>query len=967
MSALITHALDEELEILLIARSSKFSHFLVRKIQDQAAIRVRLIDPREFGEEKDTNKNWYKVVLLFEDLLASSSSNVDEFCFLPDKTIIIMPLTTAIKTDSTMSRGWSEQIEAETVLFNNLIKKIDQSMFLFYKDLVLATSVWFGFFFNEFHRGLLIDPKVELRLQSIEVLTTKLAALTLQPRREPAIIGGKKRISSVFLQGIKKLYSSQYQFNLPIKKVELGIITHPIIKLLIKFSDFNTNEKITDICKEIMAFTPQPHQAQTSSSANKATQQLPPPTRKKLNSKTSTSSITHQIIRLDLEHDLDHLETKVATDHVSVARQTGEKDSHLIENLFKSYRTQQKQQHLQQLTQKTRVGFRKLKGQKFLFGGGVLVSIIAASVLISAVVFLVSLSRVQSSLLDYLKSYGASTAAQQQKTVVLNKTVNSLEGKLALVNQWFPIPLFSKPLQLIEVSHLIVDLQQQASELETATATFFNQIMTQEGGGSIESVRQESSRVFETLSLLSAELKNYSLDKLSPAQSSLIIDYQRWVGDQEKKNNQFQQLAPILPTLLAEDGTKTYALVLQNNQELRPTGGFVQAVALLTFKDGSLINFQVEDVYSLDQQLKAIVTPPSEVKQFLGEERWFLRDSNWNPDFPSSAKQIKWFLEKSVATRIDGVIGINLKVLKDILAVLDRIELDEYNEVLTKRNLSERMEFHSEVQLEETTQKRDYTELVLSKILSKIQSLPTDQVTPFLSSLAEMADTKELLISIFDPNLATTFKSLGWDGSIIEPTCPTIFKSGECLVDNFMQVEANVGVNKANYYLERQIDHSILITTSQISHKRVITFKNKAQTNAWPKGPYKSYIRFYLPQESDFKDIKINGQSINLNEISIKEVASRKVVGVVIEVAVKSELKLQLEYSLPHQHQTPFTYAFFDQKQPGARDVSPRIFMSYEPDLSPTLIAPQAEVEGEVIVFNPSKDHGHVFVGVSFE
>ena len=89
--------------------------------------------------------------------------------------------------------------------------------------------------------------------------------------------------------------------------------------------------------------------------------------------------------------------------------------------------------------------------------------------------------------------------------------------------------------------------------------------------------------------------------------------------------------------------------------------------------------------------------------------------------------------------------------------------------------------------------------------------------------------------------------------------------------------------------------------------------------------------------------------------------------GVLIEVAVKSELKLQLEYSLSHDYQTPFTYTFFDQKQPGARDISPRIFIKHNPDLSPILIAPQAEVQGDVIVFNPSKDRCHVFVGVSFE
>ncbi|MBU0578968.1 hypothetical protein KJ628_03275, partial [Patescibacteria group bacterium] len=150
-------------------------------------------------------------------------------------------------------------------------------------------------------------------------------------------------------------------------------------------------------------------------------------------------------------------------------------------------------------------------------------------------------------------------------------------------------------------------------------------------------------------------------------------------------------------------------------------------------------------------------------------------------------------------------------------------------------------------------------------------------------------------------------------------------------------------------------------------HKRVVSFKNKAQANAWPKGPYKAYSRFYLPLNAEFKSIKVNDLELADEQIIKSVELERQVVGVLTETAVKAETRLQLEYSLPYQEQTPFTYVFFDQKQPGARETSPRVFLQYAPDLSPTLIAPQAEVQGDVIIFNPSKDIGHMFVGVTFE
>ncbi|MBT3249664.1 MAG: DUF4012 domain-containing protein [Candidatus Pacebacteria bacterium] len=974
MSALITHTLEGKLEVLLVAKSTKFSRLLIEKIEEQAQLGVVLISPADFISGEERNEDWYKVVLLLEGLLDEDLPEIIESNLLFSGITIIAPITTAVKPGKSETDGWIKQVENEYNFFKSLSERGDISSFILYSDLIKKDSVILDFFNNQLSRGLLIDPNIELNLQTIDELASILATTILKPKKKINIIKGGFRKSGVFLEGIKKLYLSQHSAGLLIKRVQLEIAEHPVSELLSKMNREKTienNQKISSIIKQIMSFMSDVGEDKKDSSDNEDL--LKPPTKKTLVKEWNKTDAVRQNIRLDLEHDLnDSVEKVEKVEELKIKVEVNselpeDKQPVVLDSFFKSYRDKEKQQHLQKIAKSTQVGFRKLKNQKFLFGGGILITLTALSILISTIVFIINISQVQEGVLSYLGSRSMPFTAQQKKLVELSENVDKLEGRLALVNKWFSTPFFSEAFQLIEISRLIVGLDDQIDNFNQVTASFFQQVMLQDGAGSLELVNKESIDVFRNLSLLSAELKNYPLDELSPEQSQLITTYQNSISEQERKINQFQQLSPLLPGIIAQDGAKTYALVLQNNQELRPTGGFIQAVALLSFKDGSLVNIQVEDVYTLDQQLKAIISPPDEVAKYLGEERWYLRDSNWNPSFPDTAKQIKWFLEKSIAVKVDGVIGLNLKVLEEIVAVLDQVEIDEYNEVLTKRNLSERMEFHSEVQLVETTEKRDYSELIFLKILNKIQHLLAEQVSPLLSSLSRMADSKELLISIFNEDSVATFESLGWDGSIVDPACPTVFDDDECLIDTLMQVEANIGVNKANYYLERQVDHSISINSQQISHKRVITFKNKAQTNAWPKGPYKSYLRFYLPEESEFKSIEINGQNIGLDNLTIKKEFGRKMVGVLIEVVVKSELKLQLEYSLDHDQQTPFTYAFFDQKQSGARDVSPRVFLNHDPDLSPVLIAPQAEVQGEVIVFNPSRDTGHVFVGVSFE
>lgn len=61
---------------------------------------------------------------------------------------------------------------------------------------------------------------------------------------------------------------------------------------------------------------------------------------------------------------------------------------------------------------------------------------------------------------------------------------------------------------------------------------------------------------------------------------------------------------------LGSDSTKTYLVLLQNNMELRATGGFIGSFALITFENGKLIDANVFDVYSADGQLKGYVAPP---------------------------------------------------------------------------------------------------------------------------------------------------------------------------------------------------------------------------------------------------------------------------------------------------------------------------------------------------------------------
>ncbi len=82
--------------------------------------------------------------------------------------------------------------------------------------------------------------------------------------------------------------------------------------------------------------------------------------------------------------------------------------------------------------------------------------------------------------------------------------------------------------------------------------------------------------------------------------------------------------------------------------------------AKLIFLNGGLKDFIVQDIYVPDGQILGHVDPSWPIQTAFKHGFWKLRDSNWDPDFPTASKQIQWFFEKGGEKPVDGLIAINL-------------------------------------------------------------------------------------------------------------------------------------------------------------------------------------------------------------------------------------------------------------------------------------------------------------------
>ena len=462
--------------------------------------------------------------------------------------------------------------------------------------------------------------------------------------------------------------------------------------------------------------------------------------------------------------------------------------------------------------------------------------------------------------------------------------------------------------------------------------------------------------LYSDLSLLTLKLPD-KLSSLFP--QNLRILYQKNIPQLHQLRQQLFILKTIAPSLTSilggQDESRKYLVLLQNNTELRPTGGFIGSFAIVEFDNAQLFNFQVFDVYQADGQLKGHVEPPEPIKKYLGEANWYLRDSNWDPSFPVSATRAEWFARKTIKQDFDGVIAINLNFVQSLLRYLGPIELPDYNETITADNLFERAEYHSEIGFfPGSTQKKDFLATLTNQLFNYLKTSASNKdLVHLLLATLQSLNSHDILIYLNDSDQNSIIDLLGWSGRLQSPQCPFGQSPSHCLQDYLYIVDANLGVNKANYFLRRAINLQVNITKQlSLTHQLKITYTNTATSTEWPAGTYKNYQRLYLPYDAQIESVLIDNNPLNLDNISTERVGGKTVIGYLVEVPINRTVQVTVNYYL----KTPLpsstlTYSLYWQRQPGTNFDPLTITLHYPLFLHPETISPKAELSPQQLNF----------------
>ncbi len=322
------------------------------------------------------------------------------------------------------------------------------------------------------------------------------------------------------------------------------------------------------------------------------------------------------------------------------------------------------------------------------------------------------------------------------------------------------------------------------------------------------------------------------------------------------KNDGKAEAASIIEmgkVLAGFEGERTYLVLLQNNHELRPTGGFIGQYAVVTVENGRLKEFISGDVGVLDTAAPTgvqVPRAPAALKTYLNQNFMFFRDANWNPDFKQAAAQIAqiYAIEKGErADRLDGVIAIDTSVLEEIVGQFGPVRVGDMT--FTKDNAIDTLEYEIEVGYIERGIKKEHRKLIIQEMGEKLMAnaIKTSPLKfpGLIRAGQKLAREKHIVMFDYDAGLQTWYEANGWAGT------------SDVTDTHFVQVvDANLNAFKTDRVVTRSFEHVMNQKGDTLTSALSMTYTNNGTKPDYRTKEYRSYTRLHLPKDATITGVE---------------------------------------------------------------------------------------------------------------
>ncbi|MCT4592209.1 MAG: DUF4012 domain-containing protein [Candidatus Gracilibacteria bacterium] len=297
-------------------------------------------------------------------------------------------------------------------------------------------------------------------------------------------------------------------------------------------------------------------------------------------------------------------------------------------------------------------------------------------------------------------------------------------------------------------------------------------------------------------------------------------------------------------SLMGFFGDKTYLVLLENENELRPTGGFVTGFAIIKMSHGvpEVHVFDSISVVPPKPQLKA----PFYIEQaFSGDEKYkglLFHDSGYSLDFRLNAERAVDLLKKDprfFGFDFDAVFSIDLYAIEHLIDMYGSFKIE--GEELTGANLFDVLEknakdidLHDE---EEWKNRKNFFAPLAKDLVKEIATSPLSY-GDFFNLLGEMAEEKHFLMSFKKLSLQKDVEKAGFSGKVPDG-------------DYFHINNMNLGGRKADRFIQREYWSSFYVDHDGVVNERFEIRMHHQGTYNLQSDLYSAYLRIVRPASTE--------------------------------------------------------------------------------------------------------------------
>jgi len=363
------------------------------------------------------------------------------------------------------------------------------------------------------------------------------------------------------------------------------------------------------------------------------------------------------------------------------------------------------------------------------------------------------------------------------------------------------------------------------------------------------------------------------------------------------------KLLKVVPELIGDKEVRNYLIFLQNDKELRPSGGVLTAYAVFTLSKGNLKVTKSGDVVFLEGTGNAVryTEPPAYIRTYLNANRFYIKDASFSPDFGVSSLQIKDLWDKIPGTfPVHGLIGIDTHFVASLLEVTGSINISDYGEVDSENVVDQLELFSTLVGSHADKDQKNLTSALLYELMRKIFITGPNERMELVKKVLQEANEKHILVYLSSEEAQEILEKYNFAGAVKE------FDG-----DYIYIVDSNVGGDRANWYVNENITKTVDLSVKGNPTSLVtIEYENTGGYNEIFNKLYKDYIRIYVPKGS--KLISSEGFS----KVEQRDDLRKTFFDGYLEVAPKTKAKIIVEYELPNGI-VKDNYNLLVQKQPG--------------------------------------------------